>query len=207
MSSINSENSSQPQVYLASKSPRRRELLSQIGVPFEPLAVEVAEQRSDGESAEDYVTRLAREKAEAGAILMQERGLIVRPVVGADTLVVCDGIILEKPRDAAHATQMLTQLSGRSHEVLTAVSLCDGNQQQSRLASTRVNFRPLSDEEIRRYWHTGEPRDKAGAYAIQGLGAVFVDSIEGSYSNVVGLPIEQLVILLRAFDIGVWNLG
>jgi len=204
---INSQSDIQPQVYLASKSPRRRELLSQIGVPFEPLVVEVPEQCSDGESAEQYVTRLAEEKAEAGATLMQSRGLIVRPVVGADTVVVCDGNILEKPRHATHAMQMLQQLSGRSHEVLTAVSLCDGSHQRSRLASTRVHFRSLSDEEIRRYWHTGEPCDKAGAYAIQGLGAVFVDSIEGSYSNVVGLPIEQLVKLLQEFDIGVWNQG
>lgn len=194
-----------PSVYLASKSPRRRELLSQIGVPFEPLPVTVPELRAGQESAEEYVIRLAAQKAEAGAELMLERGMIVRPVVGADTLVVCDSEVFEKPRDQQHATAMLKRLSGRTHEVLTGISLCDGERHLTRMARTQVSFRSLDDREIDAYWNTGEPGDKAGAYAIQGLGAVFVEKINGSYSNVVGLPIEQLVVLLRAFELDYWQ--
>lgn len=199
------EKAAQPAIYLASKSPRRREMLEQIGVPYEPLVVTVDERRSDGETPEDYVVRLAREKAAAGAALMLARGLVVRPVLGADTLVICDGEVMEKPANQQQAATMLRRLSGREHQVLTAIAFNDGGRRDERLGQTRVRFRALSDTEIRAYWQTGEPRDKAGAYGIQGKGAVFVESIEGSYSNVVGLPIEQLFVSLQSFDIDVWQ--
>ncbi len=199
------EKAAQPAIYLASKSPRRREILDQIGVPYEPLVVTVDEQRGEGETPEDYVVRLAREKATAGAALMLARGLVVRPVLGADTLVICEGEVMEKPTNQQQATTMLRQLSGREHQVLTAIAFNDGERQDERLGQTRVRFRALTDAEIRAYWQTGEPRDKAGAYGIQGKGAVFVESIEGSYSNVVGLPIEQLFVSLQSFDIDVWQ--
>ena len=205
MNTIASFSTLTPSVYLASQSPRRREILTQIGLPFEVLSVEVAEVRGAGEAAEDLVCRLAAAKASAGAVAMAERGLPRRPVLGADTVVVCDAEVLGKPQDLAAAKASLGMLSGRSHEVLSAVSLCDGERQLTRLGRTRVSFRPLSNAEICAYWDTGEPCDKAGGYGIQGLGSVFVEKIEGSYSNVVGLPIEELVLLLRAFELDYWQ--
>jgi len=192
-------------IYLASQSPRRREILRQIGVRHAVIQAAVAEVPESTESALDYVQRLAREKAAAGFAALIQQSLPLAPVLGADTLGSLDGHILEKPRDQAHAAAMLRQLSGRTHQVITAVSLCSGDHQQVQTSITHVTFRELSDAEIEAYWHTGEPQDKAGGYAIQGLGAVFVKEIRGSYSGVVGLPIETTCALLREFGVEWWQ--
>lgn len=196
-----------PDLYLASQSPRRRELLQQIGVKHAVIRASVPEQPAPGEHAFDYVQRLAREKAAAGYAELQHQQLPLAPVLGADTLGLIDGEILEKPRDQAHAYAILRQLSGRTHEVITAVALHNQSLQSQRLSITRVTFRELSDAEIAAYWQTGEPQDKAGGYGIQGLGAVFVKEIQGSYSCVVGLPIEATCELLREFNVPWWSAG
>lgn len=196
-----------PDLYLASQSLRRRELLRQIGVRHTVISATIPEQPAAGESARDYVQRLAREKAAAGYARVLEQGLPEAPVLGADTLGVIDGEILEKPLDQAHAQRMLRQLSGRTHQVLTAVAMHSSLQQSLRLSITDVTFRNLADAEIAAYWSTGEPQDKAGSYAIQGLGAVFVKEIRGSYSAVVGLPVEATLELLQAFGVPWWSDG
>lgn len=196
-----------PDLYLASQSPRRRELLQQIGVNHAVIRATIPEQPAPNESALDYVQRLAREKAAAGFAELQRQKLPVAPVLGADTLGLIDGEILEKPRDKAHAHTILRQLSGRTHDVITAVALHNQSRQSQRLTVTHVTFRELSDEEIAAYWETGEPQDKAGGYGIQGLGAVFVKEIHGSYSCVVGLPIEATCELLREFNVPWWSAG
>ncbi|MFA5679508.1 MAG: Maf family protein [Pseudomonas sp.] len=187
---------------LASASPRRRELLQQIGARFAPHPVDVDERRNGGESPEDYVLRLALTKAEAGR---QRNGAL--PVLGADTTVVVDGDVLGKPQDEGEAVDMLLRLSGRSHRVLTAVALVSAAHSLWRVSDTRVTFAPLTQARCRAYWRTGEPVDKAGAYAIQGLGAVFVTRLEGSYSGVVGLPLAETCELLDAFSISYWRAG
>lgn len=196
-----------PDLYLASQSPRRRELLCQIGVRHAVISASIPEQPAPGETALDYVQRLAREKAAAGFARLLKQQLPIAPVLGADTLGLLDGAILEKPRDQIHAQQMLRQLSGRTHQVITAVALHSDKQQALRVSTTDVTFRALSDAEIATYWETGEPQDKAGSYAIQGLGAVFVNEIRGSYSAVVGLPIEATCELLKEFGIPWWTAG
>ena len=188
-----------PRIHLASQSPRRRELLSQIGVAHEVLRVDVDEQRRHAEPALDYVQRLARDKAAAGWAQVLAAGLAPLPVLGADTIVVVDDCILGKPVDAADARAMLQRLSGRAHEVLTAVALCGAHGMQATLSRTSVRFRQLDDDDIARYWASGEPADKAGAYGIQGLAAVFVERIEGSYSGVVGLPLFETAQLLTRY--------
>ncbi len=185
---------------LASASPRRKDLLCQIGACFAVRPVDIDETPAAGEPAADYVARLARTKAEAG--YRQSPGL---PVMGADTTVTVDGRLLGKPADEAEAIAMLMALSGRSHSVLTAVTLVSGDRAESRLSETRVTFGHLSEAECRRYWRTGEPAGKAGAYAIQGLGAVFVTAIEGSYSGVVGLPLADTRELLELFQLRYWQ--
>lgn len=192
-------------LYLASQSPRRAELLGQIGVQFTQFSVDVPEIHQPGEAPNDYVLRLAKAKAEAGWASLSERNLALAPVLGSDTVVVCDQHILEKPKDFADFVKTLTLLSGRSHKVLSAVAVFDGALCETALASTEVFFRPISVAEMARYWQTGEPLDKAGGYGIQGLGAVFVESISGSYSNVVGLPLEKTVQLLNSFGIEYWQ--
>lgn len=194
-----------PSLYLASQSPRRRELLTQIGVCHEVIAAPVEERPRTGETAVDYVQRLAREKAAAGFAQVQQQGLPLAPVLGADTIGLLDDSILEKPRSREHAQQMLRQLSGRTHQVITAVALHTAESQACRVSITEVKFRELTDEEIAAYWNTGEPQDKAGGYAIQGLGAVFVQEIRGSYSGVVGLPLEATCELLRDFAVPWWT--
>lgn len=184
---------------LASASPRRSELLDQIGVRFRRHAVEVDEIPREFEPAEDYVRRLALEKARA---VRDELGDDEVLVLGADTAVVVDQRPLGKPADAAHAREMLRYLSGRRHRVLSAVALV-AEREAVQLSDSAVWFRSLSDAEIEAYWQTGEPRDKAGAYAIQGLGAVFVERLEGSYSGVMGLPLYQTARLLEEFGIQV----
>lgn len=189
-----------PQLYLASQSPRRRELLARIGVVFEVLAVDVDETVCAGEDATDYVRRVALEKAQAGwQGLAEERR---RPVLGADTAVVCGPDILGKPRDRADALDMLQRLSARTHTVLSAVALVDAGA-AVRVQSSRVTFRTLHPGECAAYWETGEPLDKAGAYAIQGRAAVFISRIEGSYSGVMGLPLFETAALLQEAGIRV----
>ena len=186
-------------LYLASQSPRRRELLAQIGVQHQVVAASIDESRRSGEPAEQYVQRLAREKAAAGWRQLPILGLSAAPVLGADTAVVVDGDILGKPSDAADAQMILRRLSGRSHDVMTGVAICDGVSEQVRISRTRVWFRALDDDEIAHYWNTGEPADKAGAYGIQGFAATFVERIDGSYSGVVGLPLFETAELLRLY--------
>ncbi|MDF7660033.1 Maf family protein [Erwiniaceae bacterium L1_54_6] len=183
-------------LYLASGSPRRRELLTQLGLQFERLITHVEEQRQPAEAAEVYVRRLAIDKALAGvAVAPQDL-----PVLGADTIVVLNGEVLEKPADAAHATQMLSKLSGQTHQVMTAVALADHKQQLDCLVVTDVTFRKITTEEIAHYIASGEPMDKAGAYGIQGMGGNFVRKINGSYHAVVGLPLVETGELLSNFQ-------
>jgi len=177
---------------LASASPRRRELLQQIGVAVEVVVPDVEEAPRPGEDAADYVCRLAREKAHR--VLRRHPQ---RTVLAADTAVVLDGELLGKPEDATGAQQMLRRLSDHEHRVLTAVHLCHGGFDAGALSDTRVRFRELSADEIRAYVNSGEPLDKAGAYGIQGRGAVFVSHIAGSYSGVVGLPLFETARLFR----------
>lgn len=180
---------------LASASPRRAELLRQIGVRFSVQTADVPEIYRLGERPEDYVRRLSEAKARAlaaGATL---------PVLGADTVVVCDGQVLEKPRDAEHAQAMLLRLANRRHQVMTGVALVDRARIEQQVVVTQVAFGPITPHQAAAYWHTGEPADKAGGYAIQGLAAVFVERIEGSFSNVVGLPLYETAQLLRAFAV------
>ncbi|UZE24613.1 Maf-like protein [Pseudomonas sp. B21-056] len=189
-------------LYLASGSPRRRELLTQIGVPFTAIRADIDETPLDHETPSAYVERLARGKAEAGRrTLTGEEGC----VLGADTAVVLEGRILGKPLDQADSQAMLMSLSGRDHEVLTAIALLDGERCESRVVSSRVRFRPITEQEALAYWASGEPRDKAGGYGIQGLGAVFVAGLEGSYSAVVGLPLCETAVLLGHFGIPCWQ--
>ena len=189
-------------LYLASASPRRRELLDQIGVRFEPRPVQVDESRQPREVPRDYVTRLARAKAETAWALFGPD--VARAVLAADTAVVLADLILGKPRDRVEALAMLEKLSGRTHEVLTAVALRTARGLESRLSTSRVKMRALGPEEIESYWDTGEPRDKAGGYAVQGRAAVFIEALEGSYSGVMGLPLFETAELLTRAGIGTW---
>ncbi len=191
--------SPRPVLCLASASPRRGELLCQIGVAHIVAGANIDEAVLPGETPRDYVTRLAREKA----LAIRRIGEPL-PVLAADTTVVVDGKVFGKPRDQAHAVHMLGALSGRSHEVLTAVALANPGGVTERLSSSTVRFRRLLPEECVAYWETGEPRDKAGGYAIQGLGAVFIESLHGSYSGVMGLPLFETGELLRAAGIEFW---
>jgi septum formation protein len=178
-------------IHLASQSPRRRELLAQIGIRHDVISVDLDETPRTGEVPAEYVLRLALAKARAGHALRPDR-----PVLGADTAVVLDDRILGKPLDRADAIAMLAQLSGREHRVLTAVALV-GEREETRLSVSHVQFRPIDPAEAAAYWETGEPADKAGGYAVQGLGALFVESISGSYSGVMGLPLFETGELLR----------
>jgi septum formation protein len=190
-------------LYLASGSSRRRELLRQIAVPFLTQIAPIDENALPGESPVAYVERLARAKGQAGlAALADTRDAVV---LGADTAVVLDGQILGKPADRDEALATLSALSGRSHEVLTAVALVSRERVVSRVVTSRVTFRPLSQAEIEAYWASGEPQDKAGCYGIQGLAAVFVSQLHGSYSAVVGLPLCETAALLAEFAIPCWQ--
>jgi len=182
-------------LYLASGSPRRRELLTQLGLSFERLSTDVEVRRHPDETAEQYVRRLARDKALAG-VAVAARDL---PVLGADTIVVLNNHVLEKPADAEAAAAMLTMLSGQTHEVMTAVALADRQRTLECLVVTEVTFRMLTPEDIAGYIASGEPMDKAGAYGIQGLGGNFVRKINGSYHAVVGLPLVETAELFSHF--------
>lgn len=197
----------QTNMYLASQSPRRRELLTQIGVEFSVLSVDVEEQQQVGELAPDYVSRLARDKAQAGVTALSNTNAAQvttdtadkQVVLGADTIVVYAGQVLEKPVDEADSVRMLSLLSGQEHEVMTAVALADNARCWVELVITTVQFRDISTIEMHDYWRTGEPCDKAGSYAIQGIAGKFVSHISGSYSAVVGLPLMQTEQLIQAF--------
>ena len=192
------------ELFLASASPRRRELLAQIAVPCVTQIASIDETPLPDEPPAAYVERLAREKARAGLLALGERKDAV--VLGADTAVVLDGRILGKPADFAESRAMLQALSGRSHQVMTAVALVGGDREAARVVSSEVSFRPISEAEIQAYWASGEPCDKAGSYGIQGLAAVFVNRLQGSYSAVVGLPLCETAELLGEFGIACWQL-
>ncbi|HBP5566370.1 Maf family protein [Pseudomonas paraeruginosa] len=191
-------------LYLASASPRRRELLAQIGVPLSVLSIAIDETPLPDEAPAAYVERLARGKAAAGLAMLEELGG-EGCVLGADTSVVIDGRILGKPADESDGLAMLAALSGREHQVLTAVALAAATGIEARVVECRVRFRQIGRDEALRYWLSGEPADKAGGYAIQGLGAIFVSRIEGSYSAVVGLPLCETAELLGEFGIPCWQ--
>ena len=184
-------------IYLASASPRRQELLRQIGIAFEAMPSNLLEVPQAGERPEDYVLRVARDKAQHVARQVRERGLAPRPVLGADTEVVLGDEILGKPRDAQQGQAMLRKLAGRTHEVLTELVLLHEDVEHTTLSRSHVTFGPLTDTDIQRYWDSGEPADKAGGYAVQGRAAAFIQHIEGSYSGIMGLPLFELTQLLR----------
>jgi septum formation protein len=196
-------------LYLASRSPRRRELLKQIGVRFEPLITRLAAPRGAdvdealraGEAPADYVRRVAREKAEFGITVLAMRSMLARPVLSADTVVIVDDAILGKPENAVQAAQFLRRLSGRAHEVRTSVAVAVPAGHTTRLLQSTslstVRFCALAEDEIERYVASGDPMDKAGGYGIQGYAGIFVERLEGSYSGVMGLPLHETARLLR----------
>ncbi len=191
-------------IYLASASPRRQELLRQLGLAFEVLPSNLLEVQEPGETPRDYVLRVAADKARFVAGLVNERGLPRYPVLGADTEVVLDGEVLGKPRDRAHALALLERLAGRSHEVLSAIAVIEPDvpaAMHSALSLSRVSLDALTAEDRARYWDSGEPAGKAGAYAIQGRAAAFIARLEGSYSGVMGLPLFELAQTLRKLGI------
>ena len=196
---MRSTQSTAPVLCLASVSPRRRELLAQIGVPHIVAGAHIDEAVLPHETPREYVARLAQEKA----LAIWRRGQEL-PVLAADTTVVLDDVVFGKPRDRADGLSMLQRLSGRSHEVLTAVALADKSGVEVRTSASAVRFRKLTPDECAAYWETGEPRDKAGGYAIQGWGAVFIESLTGSYSGVMGLPLYETAELLRAAGVPYW---
>lgn len=204
---------SKNQIYLASRSPRRRELLHQIGVKFNLLMmretlgrdIDVDEQPLANEVPADYIYRVTRAKADAGWKRILQRRLPVQPVLAADTIVTIDGCILGKPRDNAHAEEMLKILSGRSHQVLTAIGVGIHDTIQMRLSTSTVRFREISEREIRHYLANNNVLDKAGAYAIQGVAAAFIVEISGSYSGIMGLPLYETVQLLEEAGIAIFQ--
>jgi len=194
-------------LYLASTSPRRRELLRQIGVQHRTISVQVDESSHVDESPQDYVQRLSKGKAESGWLFAKENGLGPLPVLGSDTTVTLDGEILGKPANQEQCVSTLLALSGRTHQVMTAVSIRQADRVETVLSVTDVTFCELTEDDAVRYWGTGEPQDKAGGYGIQGYGGAFVKHIAGSYSGVVGLPIEKTVELLKQFNVPFWQNG
>ena len=190
---------SKPLIYLASRSPRRCELLEQMGVKYETISIEIDEAPRRGEAPEVYVLRMALEKARAGLMLADG----VLPVLGADTSVVIKGKILGKPKNKADGLAMLASLSGCHHQVLTAVALVGLDLEATRMSVSHVSFRDLNDAEREAYWATGEPADKAGSYAVQGYAAAFIDHLEGSFSGVMGLPLFETAELLKEFGVNI----
>ncbi len=188
-----------PPIHLASASPRRRDILRSLGIAHSYGGVDIDELPTANETSDDLVIRLAREKAMAA----RPEDFKDRPVLAADTIVVLDKQIFGKPTDEGHATSMLMALAGRCHCVSTAVALRCGQQVETIVSTTTVKFREIHPDEAAAYWHSGEPVDKAGGYAIQGLGGMFVTGIEGSYSSVVGLPVFETVSLLAGAGIQV----
>ncbi|KUJ71923.1 nucleoside triphosphate pyrophosphatase [Thiomicrospira sp. WB1] len=199
-SAIIDDKASPVDVYLASASPRRGELLEQLGLTYETVQAPIEEVALPGESAESYVRRMAIEKALNGFQKLPGARIWV---IGGDTLIRVEGAVLEKPKHEREARNMLRRLGGRSHEVLSAVALVHDGAVFSAVNQSRVQLREISDQECRDYWLTGEPQDKAGGYAIQGQGARFVERLDGSYSGVMGLPLFELDQLLR--ESGFWS--
>ena len=197
------------EIYLASRSPRRLELLQQMGIACKTVLLREETQRMrdvdetplSSENPFIYVERMAKMKAEIGVLRAKQRALPILPTLGADTIVVFNGTIFGKPADQADARRMLKLLSGTQHEVLTGVAITDGTRLLHDTSISRVRFRDLTDAEISAYIATNEPMGKAGAYAIQGMGAVFIERLEGSYSGVMGLPIFETSMLLSQFGI------
>lgn len=197
----------EPRIYLASRSPRRRELLNQIGVRFDLVLFrsppredpETNEDALPGEVPDDYVRRVALAKAGHAARLIEMRKLAARPILSADTTLDMNGEIIGKPRDEADAEAILKRLSGRRHRVLTAVAVSLGERSECLVSASEVSFRDLDGAEIRRYVASNEPMDKAGAYGIQGRAAMFIEEIRGSHSGIVGLPLCETALLLRRF--------
>lgn len=187
----------QPSLILASQSPRRAELLKQIQIPFIQRAVDIDETPIKDEKPELYVLRMALEKAKASLQIGESKDV----VLGSDTAIAIDGEIFGKPKDQADSMRMLSKLSDNTHQVLTAVAIVTATQHKHLVIPTQVTFGPLSQKQIKQYWQTGEPKDKAGSYAIQGLGGQFVKHIQGSYSAVVGLPLYQTKTLLAELGI------
>ncbi|WP_027468330.1 Maf family protein [Deefgea rivuli] len=190
------------QLYLASGSPRRKELLAQTGVIFERIAAPIDETPQPKENPRDYVIRMAVEKAESGWRHLEEMGLALKPVLASDTSVIFADEILGKPLDAADAINMLRKLSGQTHEVLTSLALKTEAGVDTRLSISRVTFADLTDAQIANYVASGEPMDKAGAYGIQGLGGLFVSHLDGSFTGVMGLPLHDTAALLAQHGLG-----
>ncbi|MUK67088.1 Maf family protein [Aliivibrio fischeri] len=187
------------QVFLASGSPRRKELLTQLGYHFGVLSVDVEEIHQEHETPLMYVERLSIDKAQAGVKAIEKTKNKYIPVLGSDTIVVIDGVILEKPKDFKDAKRMLLALSGRQHQVMTAVTIATPEKIRTKTVITQVWFKTLSEQEIEQYWESGEPCDKAGSYGIQGSGGRFVSRIDGSYHAVMGLPLMETDQLLHQF--------
>ena len=202
---------SEKRIYLASRSPRRRELLQQIGVGHELLLLredakrgaDVDETPHAGEAPRDYALRVSSAKATAGLRAMSLRAGVLKPVLAADTTIALDHRVIGKPRDAAHAEEILAELSGRDHIVITAVAMAYADKFETRVNVSTVWMQPLDAASIRRYIYTGEPMDKAGAYAVQGRAAAFITRIEGSYSGIMGLPLAETAALLALFGVDV----
>ena len=198
-----------PRIYLASRSPRRRELLTQIGVHFDTIAfrnhprddAEVDETPLANEVPVDYVQRVARAKAEYGWQMVESRKLLPQPVLAADTTLAFEGGIIGKPLDAADALRILRRLCGHTHEVLSAVAIAFDGRIESALSVSQVRFGNIDDWTLRAYAQSGEPMDKAGAYGIQGRAQVFIEHLAGSYSGVMGLPLFETAALLRQFGL------
>jgi len=185
-----------PDLHLASSSARRREILTNLGVSFSYAGVDIDESRSSGEPVADMVLRLALEKAQAANV-------DALPVLGADTIVTLDDQVFGKPASQDDALTMLQALSGSRHQVLTGVACISGDTVATAVSTTEVRFRDIDPDEALAYWQSGEPRGKAGSYAIQGRGGIFVESLSGSYSGVVGLPVYETAALLQGVGIAV----
>ncbi len=186
-------------VYLASASPRRQDLLRQAGIAHQVIVPSIDEVVQSGETAEEFVMRVAREKAQFVLALIAQQGKPAAPVLGADTCIALEGEIFGKPADREQGIHMLSRLAGRSHEVLTGVALLSEGKLLQELSRSRVVFGAISASEIEDYWDSGEPADKAGAYAIQGSAAAFIERIEGSYTGIVGLPLFEVTNMIKKF--------
>lgn len=197
----------QPQLYLASQSPRRLQLLQQLGLKVEIFNADIDETPKADEQPVDYVRRMAQEKNHAARQQLEKLANFAPhlPILSADTSVVCDGQILGKPQNHAQAAQMLRLLSGRTHQVLTAVCVSLSDQKHSLVQTSQVTFKPLTEQEISAYIRTGEPMDKAGAYGIQGVGGIFISHIESSFSGVMGLPVFETAELLRQVGVDLFS--